>query len=62
MPAKPLGFALPDPEDEKFLEVAIAGRVACLVTGNIRHYKTPKHLNIKILPPTEMILHMSGRL
>lgn len=60
--AKPLRFALPDPEDEKFLEVAIAARVAGLVTGNIKHYKTPKHLSIKIIPPAEMILHMAGRL
>jgi putative PIN family toxin of toxin-antitoxin system len=60
--AKPLGFALLDPEDEKFLEVAIAGRVACLVTGNIKHYKMPKNLNIKIISPAEMLLRMAGGL
>jgi len=54
--AKPLGFALPDPEDEKFLEVAIAGGVVCLVTGNIRHYKTPKFASVKIIKPADFIL------
>lgn len=59
--AKPLGFALPDPEDEKFLEVAITGRVACLVTGNIKHYKTPKSVSTKIINPADFILLMAGK-
>ena len=58
--AKPLGFALPDLEDEKFLEVAIAGGVACLVTGNIRYYKAPKSVSVKIVKPADFILLMSS--
>ena len=54
--AKPLGFALPDPEDEEFLEVAIAGRVACLVTGNSRHFTASKSVNVKIIKPADFIL------
>ena len=59
--AKPLGFALSDSEDEKFLEVAIAGRVACLVTGNSRHYKMPKSVKVKIVTPAEFILLIAGK-
>lgn len=59
--AKPLGFTLPDPEDEKFLEVAVTGGIACLVTGNIRHYKTPKSANVKIISPAEFILLLGDR-
>ena len=33
----PLKSRLPDPDDEPFLEVAIAGKVRSLITGNIIH-------------------------
>jgi uncharacterized protein len=59
--AKPLGFTLLDPEDEKFLEVAIAGRVACLVTGNSRHFTMPKSVNVKIIKPADFILLIAGK-
>jgi predicted nucleic acid-binding protein len=59
--AMPLGFTLPDPEDEKFLEAAIAGRIACLVTGNSRHYKMPKSVKVKIVTPAEFILLIAGK-
>ena len=36
--ALPLKSPLPDPDDEAFLEVAIAGNVRYLITGNIVHY------------------------
>lgn len=35
---KPLKFHLPDPDDEPFLEVALAARVVAIVTGNKRHF------------------------
>jgi len=53
--AKPLRCALPDRDDEKFLEVAIAGRVEALVTGNSKHYKTRSSLTVKILAPSEAL-------
>src|ERR1700733_5562204 len=36
--ARPLAVRLPDPDDEPFLEVALAGAVRCLITGNGKHY------------------------
>ena len=36
--ASPLMQQLPDPDDEPFLEVAIAARAACLITGNQVHF------------------------
>ncbi len=35
---KPLEIHLSDPDDEPFLEVAIAGKVEAIVTGNKRHF------------------------
>ena len=60
--AKPLAFTLPDPDDEKFLEAAIAGHAECLVTGNIKHYKTPVKCGMQILSPAAMIARFSRRL
>ena len=59
--SQPLGFALPDKDDEKFLEVAIAGHAACLVTGNIKHYKTPKNVKVKIVTPADFISLIAGK-
>lgn len=53
--AKPLGFSLPDPEDEKFLEVALAGGADCLVTGNLRHYRSRRPVRMKILAPADVL-------
>lgn len=53
--AKPLRFELPDRDDEKFLEVAIAGRAQALVTGNSKHYKTRFSLTVTILAPAEAL-------
>jgi predicted nucleic acid-binding protein len=41
VPSSPLPRSLPDPDDEPFLEVAIAGRSTCLVTGNHAHFPHP---------------------
>lgn len=38
IPAAPLAVELPDADDLPFLEVAVAGAVDALVTGNQRHY------------------------
>jgi putative PIN family toxin of toxin-antitoxin system len=37
--APPLDLELPDPDDVPFLEVAVAGRAAALITGNLRHFR-----------------------
>ncbi|HWS15290.1 MAG TPA: putative toxin-antitoxin system toxin component, PIN family [Candidatus Methylomirabilis sp.] len=51
----PLSKPLPDPDDEPFLEVAIAGHVACLVTGNRVHFPAGQRQGVKILSPREFL-------
>ena len=51
----PLKNRLPDPDDEPFLEVAIAGKVRSLITGNIVHYSLSSREGIKIFSPSEFI-------
>jgi len=51
----PLKNRLPDPDDEPFLEVAIAGKVRSLVTGNIVHYPPLSREGIKIFSPSEFL-------
>ena len=53
--SSPLTNRLPDPDDEPFLEVAIAGRVRSLVTGNTAHYPSPLRGGIDFFPPSEFI-------
>lgn len=51
----PLKSQLPDPNDEPFLEVAIAGEVHSLVTGNSVHYPRSSREGIKLFSPKEFI-------
>ena len=51
----PLKNHLPDPDDEPFLEVAIAGKVRSLITGNIVHYPPSSREGIKIFSPSEFL-------
>jgi predicted nucleic acid-binding protein len=51
----PLKNHLPDPDDKPFLEVAIAGKVRSLVTGNIVHYPSSSREDIKIFSPSEFL-------
>jgi len=53
--SSPLRHSLPDPDDEPFLEVAIAGQVACLVTGNHVHFPPKLCLGVKVLSPNEFL-------
>ncbi len=53
--AGPLKKRLPDPDDEPFLEIAIAGRAACLITGNKKHSPKQPRQCIKIFSPSEFI-------
>jgi len=52
---EPLTNSLPDPDDEPFLEAAIAGKVKCLVTGNLAHYPRSSRKEINILSPSEFL-------
>jgi putative PIN family toxin of toxin-antitoxin system len=51
----PLPQSLPDPDDEPFLEVALAGKAVCPVTGNLGHFPTPLRQGMKILSPGEFL-------
>jgi putative PIN family toxin of toxin-antitoxin system len=53
--SSPLPHSLPDPDDEPFLEVAIAGQSACLITGNHAHFPPPLCQNVKIHSPSEFL-------
>ena len=58
----PLPFALPDADDEPFLEVAIAGAVDALVTGNEKHFLVRGGgLAIPVLSPRRLLDRLAGR-
>ncbi len=53
--ARSLSTSLPDPDDDMFLAVAIAGRAEYLVTGNLRHYPAESRQGIKVISPAEFL-------
>jgi putative PIN family toxin of toxin-antitoxin system len=57
----PLPEPLPDPDDEPFLAVAIAGQVTCLVTGNKAHFPARLRQGVTIHSPREFLTHYRGR-
>jgi putative PIN family toxin of toxin-antitoxin system len=59
--SSPLPNPLPDPDDEPFLAVAIAGRVACLVTGNRSHFPAKLREGVPLLSPREFLTHYRRR-
>lgn len=52
----PLPRVLPDPGDEPFLEVALAGGASCLVTGNHIHFPAERCRGVPVLSPSELIV------
>jgi len=55
--SEPLKHSLPDVCDEPFLEVAIAGNVEYLVTGNLKHYPPSHRFGVKVVSPAEFLTH-----
>jgi uncharacterized protein len=51
--SSPLPDSLPDPDDQAFLEVAVAGQAACVVTGNHAHFPPKLCQGVKIFSPTD---------
>jgi len=51
----PLTVRLPDPDDEPFLEIAVAGAVDCLVTGNRVHFPEEALAGVRVLTPAEFV-------
>jgi putative PIN family toxin of toxin-antitoxin system len=53
--SSPLAQPLPDQDDEPFLEVAVASRVVCLVTGNRAHFPAKSRQGVKVFSPSEFL-------
>jgi uncharacterized protein len=51
--APPLELRCSDPGDQPFLEVAVEGGAAALVTGNRRHF--PSASPVRVLTPAELV-------
>lgn len=51
----PLAKRLPDADDEPFLEVAIAGKVKYLITGNIKHYPKRIMKDVSVVSPVKFL-------
>ena len=53
--ASPLGFRLPEPDDEAFLEVALSAGAQALITGIKRHFPKKAYGEVRILNPAEFL-------
>ena len=53
--AGPLQVRLPDDDDAKFLEVALAGGADHLVTGDLRHFPVRQRHGISVLSPAAFL-------
>ncbi len=54
--SSPLSNSLPDPGDQPFLEVAVAGQAVCLVTGNLAHFPPKLRQGVKVLSPSDFLI------
>jgi predicted nucleic acid-binding protein len=54
--SSPLSNSLPDPGDQPFLEVAVAGQAICLVTGNHAHFPSRLGQGVKVLSPSDFLI------
>ena len=52
---EPLAKRLPDPDDEPFLEATLAGKVQCLVTGNLKHYPVNRRQGMLVTSPAQFL-------
>ena len=59
----PLNARLPDVHDEIFLEVALAGRAAFLIMGNIKPFPASSRQGVNVVTPQEFLdlLRRKGR-
>ena len=53
--SSPLPQSLPDIDDEPFLEVAIAAKVVCIITGNHIHFPPDLCLGVKVFSPSDFL-------
>jgi len=50
----PLKNSLTDPDDNPFLEVAIASHSDCLTTGNLKHFHEELRCGVTIISPRDL--------
>jgi putative PIN family toxin of toxin-antitoxin system len=53
--SSPLSISLPDPDDNPFLEVALAAGAESLVTGNLKHFPPKYRFGVRVHSPAEFI-------
>lgn len=53
--SEPISARLLDETDRPFIEVAVAGRVSALVTGNVKHFSIAEKLGIPVKSPSEFL-------
>ena len=53
--ALPLSERLPDPDDEAFLAVALAGEADFLITGNLRHFPEASRQGVRVVSPRDFL-------
>ena len=56
----PLGDRLPDPDDEPFLEVALAADAEYLVTGNQKHFPQEVCGGVEVVSPRDLVDRLRG--
>ena len=55
---EPAGFWTPvlqDPDDEAFVQLAVAAKVSCLVSHNFRHLAPARALGVNVLAPRDFL-------
>lgn len=57
-PALSSPLSLPDPDDEPFLEAALAGLADALITGNKRHFPERACQGQAVFSPKEFLLEL----
>lgn len=53
--SQPLKKRLPHRDDEPFMEVALAGKAVCLVTGNLKHFPQAATNKVKVVNPRQYL-------
>ena len=53
--SSPLSNSLPEPGDQPFPEVAVAGQAVCLVTGNHTHFPPKLCQGVRVLSPSDFL-------
>jgi predicted nucleic acid-binding protein len=54
--AKPIAIQSPDPDNQMFIEVAVAGFADAIITGNAKHF--PIDCGVPVLSPAQLLRTM----